>query len=62
MYICALSNMLFRGDGKSSIHHMDSINGDGVQKLLDEFKATVGFINPPYSLEKKMRQILHQKK
>lgn len=49
MYICALSNMLFRGDGKSSIHHMDSINGDGVQKLLDEFKATVGFINPPYS-------------
>lgn len=49
MYICALSNMLFRGDGKSSIHHMDSINGDGVQSLLDEFKATVGFINPPYS-------------
>lgn len=49
MYICALSNMLFRGDGKSSIYHMDSINGNGVQKLLNEFKATVGFINPPYS-------------
>ena len=49
MYICAISNMLFRGDGKSSIHNMDSIHNPKVQKELDEFQATIGFINPPYS-------------
>lgn len=49
MYICAISNMLFRGDGKSSIHNYDSINDPRSQKELDKFKATIGFINPPYS-------------
>ena len=49
MYICAISNMLFRGDGKSSIFNYDSINNPEAQKELDRFKATVGFINPPYS-------------
>ncbi|MDR2425708.1 MAG: SAM-dependent methyltransferase [Endomicrobium sp.] len=49
MYICAVSNMLFRGDGKSSIHNYDSINNPKAQDELDKFKATVGFINPPYS-------------
>lgn len=49
MYICALSNMLFRGDGKSSIFNYDSIRNVKVQTELDKFKATIGFINPPYS-------------
>jgi type I restriction-modification system DNA methylase subunit len=49
MYICAISNMLFRGDGKSSIFNYDSINNSKVQDELDRFQATVGFINPPYS-------------
>jgi len=49
MYICAISNMLFRGDGKSSIFNYDSINNPKAQEELDNFKATVGFINPPYS-------------
>lgn len=49
MYICAISNMLFRGDGKSSIHNYDSINDERTQIELDKFKATIGFINPPYS-------------
>lgn len=49
MYICAISNMLFRGDGKSSIHNYDSINDIRAQRELDKFKATIGFINPPYS-------------
>lgn len=49
MYICALSNMLFRGDGKSSIFNYDSIRNTKVQAELDKFKATIGFINPPYS-------------
>ena len=49
MYICAISNMLFRGDGKSSIFNYDSINNPKAQEELDNFKATIGFINPPYS-------------
>jgi ubiquinone/menaquinone biosynthesis C-methylase UbiE len=49
MYICAVSNMLFRGDGKSSIHYYDSIRDERVQTELDKFGATIGFINPPYS-------------
>lgn len=49
MYVCAISNMLFRGDGKSSIYNYDSIKNPKVQKILDNFEATIGFINPPYS-------------
>ncbi|GHV60794.1 hypothetical protein FACS1894195_0180 [Bacteroidia bacterium] len=49
MYICAVSNMLFRGDGKSSIYNYDSINNPKAQEIFNNFGATVGFINPPYS-------------
>jgi len=49
MYICAVSNMLFRGDGKSSIHNYDSIYDTRTQQELDRFKPTIGFINPPYA-------------
>jgi len=49
MYICAISNMLFRGDGKSSIFNYDSIHNPKAQEELNRFQATVGFINPPYS-------------
>lgn len=49
MYICAISNMLFRGDGKSAIYNYDSIRNPKAQEELDKFKATIGFINPPYS-------------
>jgi hypothetical protein len=49
MYICAISNMLFRGDGKSSIYNYDSIRNPKAQVELDKFNATIGFTNPPYS-------------
>ena len=49
MYICAISNMLFRGDGKSRIYNYDSINDPKVDNILKEVKPTIGFINPPYS-------------
>ncbi len=49
MYICAISNMLFRGDGKSSIFNYDSINDERTDEILRDFGASVGFINPPYS-------------
>ena len=48
MFICAISNMLFRGDGKSSIYNYDSINEVKAQEELDKFQPTIGFINPPY--------------
>lgn len=49
MYISSISNMLFRNDGKSEIYNLDSINDDKAQQLLDKYKPTIGFINPPYS-------------
>lgn len=49
MYICAISNMLFRGDGKSKIYNLDSVNDKEADKILEEVKPTIGFINPPYS-------------
>nr|WP_237076629.1 N-6 DNA methylase [Mycoplasma phocoeninasale] len=49
MYICSISNMLFRGDGKSKIYNMDSINGAEVDRIINEMRPTIGFINPPYS-------------
>lgn len=49
MYICAISNMLFRGDGKSSIFNCDLIYDKKAQDEMDKFGATIGFINPPYS-------------
>lgn len=49
MYISSISNMLFRNDGKSAIFNMDSIKGSEVQDILEKYKPTIGFINPPYS-------------
>lgn len=49
MYICAISNMLFRGDGKSHIYNYDSIRNNKVDDIIKKAKPTIGFINPPYS-------------
>lgn len=49
MYISSISNMLFRNDGKSAIYNLDSINDKEAQVLLNKYKPTIGFINPPYS-------------
>lgn len=54
MYILAISNMLFRGDGKSNILNYDFFSpefDENFKKKLDELdeKPTIGFINPPYS-------------
>lgn len=49
MYICAIANMLFRGDGKSKIYNLDSINSEEADLILQNTKPTIGFINPPYS-------------
>lgn len=47
MYSLAISNMLFRGDGKSKIHNIDFFSDD-VINILETEKPTIGFINPPY--------------
>lgn len=49
MYSLAISNMLFRGDGKSQIFNEDffSDNADIILKNLQK-EPTIGFINPPY--------------
>lgn len=48
MFILAMSNMLFRGDGKSNIHNIDFFT-DEATNILKKVKPTIGFINPPYA-------------
>jgi type I restriction-modification system DNA methylase subunit len=47
MYSLAISNMLFRGDGKSRIHNIDFFS-DEATNILKNREPTIGFINPPY--------------
>lgn len=52
MYALSISNMLFRGDGKSRIFNVDSFSDEAKTILRDLKKEgitpTIGFINPPY--------------
>lgn len=52
MYSLSISNMLFRGDGKSRIFNLDyfSEESDDVLKALKKegIVPTIGFMNPPY--------------
>lgn len=47
MYSLAISNMLFRGDGKSKIFNIDFFSKEA-NEVLNDIKPTIGFINPPY--------------
>lgn len=52
MYSLAISNMLFRGDGKSQIFYCDYFSKQADTEI-EELKSkgifpTIGFINPPY--------------
>lgn len=56
MYSLAISNMLFRGDGKSRIFNVDFFS-DEIESILNNLKdednrpiiPSIAFINPPYS-------------
>lgn len=52
MYSLAISNMLFRGDGKSHIYNYDSFSEQAKKELaniqLSGINPSIGFINPPY--------------
>jgi type I restriction-modification system DNA methylase subunit len=49
MYSLAISNMLFRGDGKSQIFNEDFFS-EKTDEIINNLqsKPTIGFINPPY--------------
>ena len=47
MYTLAISNMLFRGDGKSKIYNIDFFKDEALD-VLNEIKPTIGFMNPPF--------------
>jgi len=49
MYSLAISNMLFRGDGKSQIFNEDFFSNK-TDEILNNLlnKPTIGFVNPPY--------------
>lgn len=52
MYSLAISNMLFRGDGKSRIFNVDAFSSKADEILLklnqEGINPSIGFINPPY--------------
>ena len=49
MYSLAISNMLFRGDGKSQIFNEDFFSNKADTTLSEiTNKPTIGFVNPPY--------------
>ena len=52
MYALAISNMMFRGDGKSQIFYCDYFTKQADDELnrlkKDGIMPTIGFINPPY--------------
>lgn len=47
MFALAVSNMILRGDGKTNLYQGSCFDDVLFRKVSD--KATVGFINPPYS-------------
>ena len=49
MFTLAISNMLFRGDGKSQIFNEDffSVDADNILGKIEN-KPTIGFVNPPF--------------
>ena len=47
MFALSISNMIFRGDGKSQIYHTDFFD-ENMDLLLESKNPTIGFINPPY--------------
>jgi type I restriction-modification system DNA methylase subunit len=47
MFALSISNMLFRGDGKSQIYHVDFFD-EKADDILKNKNPTIGFINPPY--------------
>ncbi|MDE2777798.1 MAG: N-6 DNA methylase [Chloroflexota bacterium] len=50
MYSLSISNMLFKGDGKSNIYN-ENFFSDNADIILQEIRPSIGFVNPPYGGE-----------
>lgn len=50
MYSLSVSNMLFKGDGKSSIYNEDFFS-NAAEAIMREVRPTIGLVNPPYGGE-----------
>lgn len=48
MFAVATANMVLRGDGKSNLYDEDFLKQNPL-KLQRDFRANIGFMNPPYS-------------
>ncbi len=48
MFTLAISNMLFRGDGKSQIFNEDFFTPEA-DDILEKVSPTIGFVNPPFA-------------
>lgn len=48
MFAVATANMVLRGDGKSNLYDEDFLRQNPL-KLQEDFRANIGFMNPPYS-------------
>lgn len=56
MFALACANMILRNDGKTNLYYDDCF--DIPNKIIDNHKCTVGFLNPPYSQEDEGRSEL----
>lgn len=50
MYSLSISNMLFKGDGKSNIYNENFFSAKA-DEILQGVRPTIGFVNPPYGGE-----------
>ena len=50
IYALGISNMIIHGDGKTNVYLGDCF--EEIIKVKDNFKPTVGFLNPPYKSKK----------
>jgi len=53
MFTIAVTNMILRGDGKSNIENSDFLNSNSGD--IQRKGASIGMINPPYSMAKKKK-------
>ena len=50
IYALGVSNMIIHGDGKTNVYLGDCF--DVTNQIKEEFKPTIGFLNPPYKSKK----------
>lgn len=49
IFTLAVSNMIIHGDGKTNIYHGNCFDENLMSIIKEEYKPTVGLLNPPYN-------------